>query len=85
MTFTVWEVGKNLFPSALSIPPPPGQCRRLGAGCQRAIILDSFITGIDNMGVMVDTFLDDRRVGPVACHPRLTSSVSGPTPHAHQG
>ncbi|WP_421195251.1 DNA circularization protein [Aeromonas jandaei] len=60
VTFTVWEAGKNLFPSAvIDTAATLGNAAALAQGASEQSFLDSFITGIDNMGVMVDTFLDD--------------------------
>lgn len=60
VNFTVYEAGTNLFPSAA-----PDTAAALGsaAGAAQAAseqsFIDGFLTGIDNMGSMVDTLLDD--------------------------
>lgn len=60
VTFTVWEAGKRLFPvSAIDTAATLGSAADAAQGATEQSFLDSFLTGIDNMGPMVDTFLDD--------------------------
>lgn len=60
VTFTVWEAGKRLFPAAaIDTAATLGNAADLAQVASEQSFLDNFITGIDNMGVMVDTFLDD--------------------------
>lgn len=60
VTFTVWEAGKRLFPAAaIDTAATLGNAADAAQGASEQSFLDSFLTGIDNMGPMVDTFLDD--------------------------
>lgn len=60
VTFTVWEAGKRLFPAAaIDTAATLGNAANAAQGATEQSFLDSFLTGIDNMGPMVDTFLDD--------------------------
>ncbi|WP_303847697.1 DNA circularization protein [Aeromonas sobria] len=60
VTFTVWEAGKRLFPAAaIDTAATLGNAADAAQGATEQSFLDSFLTGIDNMGPMVDTFLDD--------------------------
>ena len=60
VTFTVWEAGKPLFPfAAIDTAATLGNAADAANGATEQSFLDSFLTGIDNMGPMVDTFLDD--------------------------
>ncbi|MGL5371355.1 MAG: DNA circularization protein [Plesiomonas shigelloides] len=60
VTFTVWEAGTRLFPSsAIDTAGALGNAAGAAMGASEQSFMDSFITGIDNMGTMVDTFLDD--------------------------
>ncbi|MFQ2250997.1 DNA circularization protein [Aeromonas dhakensis] len=60
VTFTVWEAGKRLFPAAaIDTAATLGNAADAANGATEQSFLDSFLTGIDNMGPMVDTFLDD--------------------------
>lgn len=60
VTFTVWEAGKRLFPAAaIDTAATLGNAADAAQGATEQSFLDSFLTGIDNMGSMVDTFLDD--------------------------
>lgn len=60
VTFTVWEAGKPLFPSAaIDTAATLGNTADAANGATEQSFLDSFLTGIDNMGPMVDTLLDD--------------------------
>ncbi|MDM5074695.1 DNA circularization protein [Aeromonas bestiarum] len=60
VTFTVWEAGKRLFPAAaIDTAATLGHAADAANGATEQSFLDSFLTGIDNMGPMVDTFLDD--------------------------
>ncbi|MCP1601420.1 prophage DNA circulation protein [Aeromonas caviae] len=60
VTFTVWEAGKPLFPSAaIDTAATLGNAADAANGATEQSFLDNFLTGIDNMGPMVDTLLDD--------------------------
>jgi prophage DNA circulation protein len=60
VTFTVWEAGTRLFPSAaIDTAATLGNAAGLAQGATEQSFLDNFTTGLDNMGTMVDTFLDD--------------------------
>lgn len=60
VTFTVWEAGTRLFPSAaIDTAATLGNAADAANGATEQSFLDSFLTGIDNMGPMVDTLLDD--------------------------
>ncbi|WP_421241676.1 DNA circularization protein [Aeromonas enteropelogenes] len=60
VTFTVWEAGKRLFPSAaVDTAATMGNAAGVAQAAAEQSFADKFLTGIDNMGLMVDTFLDD--------------------------
>ena len=58
--FTVYEAGTRLFPAvATDTAAAMDNAAGLAQKASELSFLDSFLTGIDNMGSMVDTFLDD--------------------------
>lgn len=60
VTFTVYEAGKRLFPtSTVDTAAAVGTAASAAKEATEKSFMDSFITGIDNMGTMVDTLLDD--------------------------
>lgn len=60
VNFTVWEAGSRLFPSAaIDTAATLGNAADAAQNAAEQSFMDQFITGIDNMGAMVDTFLDD--------------------------
>lgn len=60
VTFTVWEAGKRLFPAAaIDTASTLGNSADAAQDATEQSFLGNFLTGIDNMGPMVDTFLDD--------------------------
>lgn len=60
VTFTVYEAGERLFPTAAQDTAAAlGNAADAAKDASEQSFMDSFITGIDNMGVMVDTLLDD--------------------------
>lgn len=60
VTFTVWEAGSRLFPSAaVDTAATMGNAAGVAQAATEQSFVDQFLTGIDNMGPMVDTFLDD--------------------------
>ena len=60
VSFTVYEAGTNLFPTAaVDTAATLGNAAGAAQAATEQSFLDSFLTGIDNMGAMVDTLLDD--------------------------
>lgn len=60
VNFSVYEAGSNLFPAqAIDSADALGSAADKAQAASEQSFLDKFVTGLDNMGEMVDTLLDD--------------------------